>query len=287
MIQMLPLDAEPDEAEKQQITALILAGLGEAELKIAASYTAPFFWILRSSDGSEMMKGGSAFFLDTGEAIFGVTAAHVVEECLQDTKLRTFVQCMIGSKLGIPVPFSLGDRLIDGHPGIDIATFWMTPGEIQRAGLEVLRGFYQDWPPPLPQIDRGVTYCGFPGRGRRWLAPKEISFGCMAMAGIASSSNETSISVLIERGHLVQVLGDNSMPEDYDFGGISGGPMIAIVQTPTIRSWMPAGVIIQGPNPSGVINESISGLELIKARPIHFIKPNGEIDVDRWQQINF
>jgi hypothetical protein len=123
--------------------------------------------------------------------------------------------------------------------------------------------------------------------GRRWLAPREISFGCVAMAGIASSSNETAISVLIEREHLSQVLGDEAMPENYDFGGISGGPVIAIVQTPTVRSWMPAGVIFQGPNPSGITGESISGLEIIKARPMHFIKPSGELDVARWQQTHF
>lgn len=77
------------------------------------------------------------------------------------------------------------------------------------------------------------------------------------------------------------------MPKNYDFGGISGGPVLAIVQTPTIRSWMPAGVIIQGPNSSGVPGEAILDLEIIKARPIHFIKPNGEIDVTRWEQARF
>jgi hypothetical protein len=164
----------------------------------------------------------------------------------------------------------------------------MTPEEILRTGREVLRGFYYPrWPPPLPQVERGVTYCGFPGNGRQWLARREIVFGVVAMAGIATSCSETSISILIEREHLTQVLGDKSMPENYDFGGISGGLVTAIVQTPTVRSWMPAGVIIQGPNPSGVAGESITGLEIIKARPMHYIKSNGEIDVTRWQQTNF
>ena len=284
---MIPLDSEPSDAEKEAIVALILAGLGEAEIKIAASYTAPFFWVLRNSDRGQMIKGGSAFFLDTGERVFAVTASHVVEECLQDTRYGTFIQSMVGSKNGQPVSFFLGDRLIDAHHDIDIATFWMTPEEIRQTGLEVLRGYYKGWPPPLPQVDRGMTYCGFPGNGRRWLADREISFGCVAMGGIATSCNETSISVLIERQHLAQVLGDQTMPENYDFGGISGGPLISIVQTPTIRSWMPAGVIIQGPNPSGVDGEAISGLEIIKARPMHFIKPNGEIDIARWQETNF
>ncbi len=285
---MIPLDAEPDEALKKDAIALILAGLGEAELKIAASYTTPFFWVLRGGDGREMMKGGSAFFVDTGERTFGVTATHVVEECLQDTKSRTFVQCMLGSNLGTTVPFHLGDRLIDAHHDIDIATFWMTPEEIRQTGRIILQGFYHPrWPPPLPQQDRGVIYCGFPGKGRRWLAAREISCGCAAMGGIATNSHETSLSILVERENLFQVFGEEAMPKNYDFGGISGGPVLAIVQTPTIRSWMPAGVIIQGPNSSGVPGEAILDLEIIKARPIHFIKPNGEIDVTRWEQARF
>ena len=284
---MIPLNSEPDEAHKREAIALIRAGLGEAEIRIAGSYTAPLFWILRSCDGREMAKGGSAFFVDTGERILAVTASHVVEECLQDTKSRTFVQSMVGSDLGTPVPFHLGDRLIDAHHDIDIATFWLTPEEIRQTGREILRGYYHPrWPPPLAQKERGVTYCGFPGNGRRWLAPKEIIFGCVALGGIATSCHETSISILIERENLFQVLGDKVMPENYDFGGISGGPVIAIVQTPTVRSWMPAGVIFQGPNPSGVTGESISGLEIIKARPMHFIKPDGKLDLVRWQQAN-
>jgi hypothetical protein len=177
---------------------------------------------------------------------------------------------MLGSSCGTPVPFHLGDRLIDAHHGIDIATFWITPEEMRLTGRETLKGYYYPkWPPPIPQVGRGVTYCGFPGKGRRWLAPREISFGCAAMAGLATNSHETSLSILIERDDLLRVLGDDDLPENYDFGGISGGPVIAIVQTPTIRSWMPAGVIIQGPNPSGVTGESISGLEIIASNSFH------------------
>jgi hypothetical protein len=107
------------------------------------------------------------------------------------------------------------------------------------------------------------------------------------MAGMASNCRETSLSILIERENLAQIIGDEAMPEDYDFGGISGGPVIAIVQSPTMRSWRPAGIIIQGPNPSGLAGESIKGLEIIRARPIHFIKDDGHIDVARWEQSSF
>jgi hypothetical protein len=138
----------------------------------------------------------------------------------------------------------------------------------------------------LPEVDREITYCGYPGHARKILSLREISFGRFAAGGIATSVNEVSISVLIERPNLIQVHGDGVMSEDYDFGGISGGPLLAIVQTPTIRSWMPAGVIIEGPNRTGDVSQSIQGFEMIKARPVQFILPDGHLDVSRWEVNN-
>jgi hypothetical protein len=55
---------------------------------------------------------------------------------------------------------------------------------------------------------------------------------------------------------------------------MSGGPLIAIVQAEIMRTWKPAGVIISGPNPGDVPDQDfIPGFEVIRARPIHFIKP--------------
>ena len=97
----------------------------------------------------------------------------------------------------------------------------------------------------FPEVNAGVTYCGFPGHGRSVRSFREIVFGIFSAASYLTSANEQSISVQIERERLVQVHGDGVLSTDYDFGGISGGPLIAIVQTPTIRSSIPAGVIIR------------------------------------------
>jgi hypothetical protein len=74
----------------------------------------------------------------------------------------------------------------------------------------------------------------------------------------------------------LQVLGDKAMLEDYDFGEISGGRFIVIVQRPALRSWMPAGVIFLGPNPTGVEGESIRGWKSDGQCP-HFATPEGTI----------
>jgi hypothetical protein len=278
-------ETEPPASVIEEAIAVIRGGLGKAELEFVSSLTAPFFWVLRdSSTGKQMMKNGSVFFLDAGKGAFAVTAAHVVDECLKDTKSPMFVQCMIGSHGRAAYPFHLGDRIIDAHPEIDIATLRFSTIEVQTIGRAVLTGSQEKWPPRLAEVAGGVTYCGFPGNGRRWLAPRELSVGCVAMGGIATSAHETSISIQLERDKMMQVLGDEKMPENFDFGGISGGPVLAIVQTETLRSWKPAGVVIQGPNPTGDPTQSIQGLEVIVARPIHFINADGTLDIARWDR---
>ncbi len=267
-------------------TIVINRDLMKADLEFIVSLTAPLFWTLRDSSGNETVKGGSLFFLDTGEGVFAVTAAHVVATCREDSRSPKFVQSMIGSNCGVSLPIHLGDRIIDAHEDIDIATFRVTREEIQYIGRIPLTGCQKTWPPRLADVDGGVTYCGFPGYGRRSLAPRLRSFGSVPMTGSAASAHETCVSIQIERDKLIRVLGDEEMPENFDFGGMSGGPVLAIVQTGTLRSWRPAGVIFQGPNPSGDPAESIRGLEIIRARPVHFINSDGTLDIDRWNRSN-
>jgi hypothetical protein len=45
-------------------------------------------------------------------------------------------------------------------------------------------------------------------------------------------------------------------------------------------------MIYQGPNPCDDPRESITGLQIIKARRAHFILPNGQLDKSRWETIS-
>jgi hypothetical protein len=273
------------EEEKAEAIRLTLAGLGQAELEIVASYVSPIIWTVDEGDDRKRMKGGSCFFLDTGEATFGVTAAHVVQEFLNDTRTQE-VHCAIAAHDKRPLRIPLGDRIIDASAEIDVATFHVTSDEIQYFSKTPLRGHVREWPPKLAEPNGPATYCGFPGVGRR---PDRggVSFGAVPMGGIITSSHETMISIQIEREYLVRMLGKDDMPENFNFGGMSGGPLLAIVQAEIMRTWKPAGVIISGPNPGDAPDQDfIPGFEVIRARPIHFIKSDGYLDLDRWAQAN-
>ena len=74
------LELEPDYAEAVRIMA---GGLGRAELELATSFAMPLYWIYREDDGYRV-RNGTCFFLDTGQAVFGVTARHVVDQFRMD-----------------------------------------------------------------------------------------------------------------------------------------------------------------------------------------------------------
>ena len=52
------------------------------------------------------------FFLDTGEAVFAVTAAHVVLEFFEDLKIPN-VHAAVAAHGKSPMRIPLGDRIID------------------------------------------------------------------------------------------------------------------------------------------------------------------------------
>jgi hypothetical protein len=81
------------------------------------------------------------------------------------------------------------------------------------------------------------------------------------------------------------MLGGGVPPENFAFSGISGGPMLMVIQG-RLRSWALAGVVYQGPNTSENPDEAIAGLEIIKARRAHFLLPRGNLDTARWHSLS-
>lgn len=261
----------------------MLAGLGRAELEFVASLTVPLFWVERQPSGDFRVRNGSAFFLDTGERLFGVTAAHVIREMEAARARRNIVALNLGGTIQFDPDNRHRQIAIDDE--IDIATFQVGVDEITALEKVALTGYQRRWPPSPPQTGRGVYYCGFPGRNTLWMARDEISFGCVPAGGVASSVSELDVSTQIERDYILDVMGLGLPPENFDFGGMSGGPMLSVVERNGLRSWQLAGVIYQGPN-TEIGEDAITGLEVIRARRAHFIMPDGSLDLPGWASAN-
>jgi hypothetical protein len=62
----------PTEQEAREIARSI----GKVLLDFAATIVAPLYWVCRNADGTPYTRNGTAFFLQTKDALFGVTAAQ-------------------------------------------------------------------------------------------------------------------------------------------------------------------------------------------------------------------
>ncbi len=258
-------------------------GLGAFELRLVTSFCVPLAWREYDNQGAIAPRNGTAFFLNTGERFIGVTAHHVIAGYLESDARKGPLTLTTN---GVGIPLNVNGSLIDSHSSIDIATFAITEEEVKRLGKEVCGGYQKTWPPSQPMQNGGIYYSGYPGVGTRQ-TPGVITFGAVCGSGVATQVNEKVISSQIERQHLMPALGDGIMPENFDFRGMSGGPMITVVQHLGLRSWMLAGVIFQGPSTSNDANEAIAGLEIIRARPAHFIMSDGTLDKARWERLHW
>ncbi|WP_339036159.1 hypothetical protein WHZ78_01145 [Bradyrhizobium symbiodeficiens] len=210
----------------------IARSVGKPTLEFAASIVAPLYWAQRDDEGIITARNGTAFFLRKPDALFGVTAAHVVEgpggwreSCAHHGK----APLRLGAKNGASVELPWDARCIDID--IDIATFAISPREIETIERVPYGGLRAQWPPPALGVDVGITYSGFPAIGTRNLSREAVQFGVLCGTGLVSSVIDRDISMPLERDYLEPVLGEGVAPEDYDFSGISGGPLIYNVLT--------------------------------------------------------
>ena len=272
----------PEITSEEEAREGMAAELGKAELEFVTLITAPIFWVI--CDASGPPRSGSAFFLDAGKGPFGVTAQHVIAGWRTDHCSSNIEALQISD---LSIDFTGQNQIIDEHEELDIATFRIGAEEISKIGKAVLTGNQSEWPPPPPQKNKDVYFSGFPSTETCLIPPNEFLFGAAAGHGFVSSVNEKNVSSLIERDDgLIGVLGKGVPPEHYNFGGLSGGPMLTVIEHNGLLSLALAGVIYEGPNSSTDPTEGSIGMELIWARRAYFILPDGKLDRDRWENLS-
>lgn len=269
----------------------IMRRLGPEEQKFVVSISAPLYWEgPRRPNGTRTVRNGTAFFLKTAKATFGVTAAHVIEgpnswhACCEEhgpTPLR--LAGIRGNSIELP----FDARCVDMNLEIDIATFMIPEWEIESIDRNIYTGYQRDWPPPPPERHKGIFYAGFASEGTRTPRRNEVVFGAVTGSGIAHVVNDRDVISQMEREHLEASLGEGIPPENYHFGGMSGGPMLYVVETSSgLRLNALAGVIYAGPNTSTDPNESIPGFELFYARRARFIRDDGFLERELWDSVS-
>jgi hypothetical protein len=115
----------------QQAKELAGKAFGKTLLRTVGSYVVPICWP-KSVDGESVhLTNGTAFFVKTQEAVFGVTAAHVARGFLEDKARNPRTVCAL---LDSETEIDLQRDLIGMGAEVDIATFRVTEQLISSPG---------------------------------------------------------------------------------------------------------------------------------------------------------
>lgn len=247
---------------------LSMGEYGEETLKLVASFVAPIFWVRQADDGTDIINNGSMFFIDAGQGLFAVTANHVFEAYLKAKRSSPRIKCEIVPNCFEPpgretVSFDPEASLIDSDPEFDIATFQISPAEMEQIGSTVLT----TWPPMVPQMGFGVAFAGFPGHERRIVGPREICFRPFPVLAVPTSVNDRLISCQTERDSIVKSPGFSEAPPNYDTSGMSGGPLLTHIEQNGLYYW----------RLGGVIREGNKNMEIIFASRAECLLPDGNL----------
>jgi hypothetical protein len=242
----------------------------------AASHVSYFWWIRTSLLGTTVSNNASIFFLCIGDVLLGVTAAHVYQGYLDARKKSPgHIVCRIGNLEFDPESRLRGLGLRDR---IDIATFALTWDELKVIGKQAISVDPSGWPPPHPFSGQATFLLGFPGKSRLWLNPHAISFGLFIGLQHVGTASDRSITCPFERECWVDIMGRGLIPEGFDLGGISGGPLLLPMEAHGSWSMSVGGVISEAPS---------RGFETVVSTPAHFIAVDGTINDGRSAPVLF
>lgn len=251
----------PKQLSKEEAIALTRGPYATTVENAISASIGPFLWRERNESGDVKIRNGTVFFFQSERGSFMVTANHVFSAYLEArSKFGKFSRCQIGNLRLDPE-----DRLVAGSAPLDIAVFAILPDEIAKTAYE--EKFAMSYNPMPPQNGKGVFFAGFPGVARRQLNDREVEHGIFTALTVADNVTDTEISGHFDRAHQVDKPGRPSAPEGYDIGGVSGAPLVTIVDSESLCYW----------RLGGVMTAFNTAYEIFYATRADFIMPDGTL----------
>jgi hypothetical protein len=202
-------------------------------------------------------RNGSMFFIDTGAGLFGVTAKHVYDD-YQVVAAEKPVRCQIDE-----IPFDPIERHVSAGARCDVVTF-----KISNEELRMLDRLTTPWPPVVPEVGKTVLFAGFPGCEKNFSREASIEVKMYAAKWTVNSVSERDISLVRPPDdEVIDIHGRGFPKREYDFGGMSGGPVVAVIGGGRIFRWAL----------SGVIYELHQSMEILKAVRADCISEDGSV----------
>jgi hypothetical protein len=224
-----------------RIAANVTQRIVEAMTESLCASTPMLSWHGPRTDGDGMISaGGSAFLIRTQTGVFGVTAGHVVDGFIAARSTCRGLTATLGG-----FSFDLEGCLLGRGCRADIATFRVREADLPTIGFRPLE---RAWPPATPASNGIVLLAGWPGH-ERVVGTERVTGGIYIGWGSAGVSDlQITIRADHDRGLFSPLPGVPLPPPGFDFGGISGGPVMVIdAEDDGFRiGWRLAGVISEG-----------------------------------------
>ena len=222
-----------------RFAAAVIQNLVIALTDALCASTPMLSWHGLTSDGNIVSSGGSAFLVRTPAGILGITAGHVLDSFIAARRGREDVAATLGG-----LTFDLEERLVERGNSVDITTFQVSEAELSAVGFRPLE---KAWPPSIPANNGIVLLAGWPGHER--VVGQRVTGGLYIGWGSAGVSDlQLTIRVDHEKGAFSPISGVPLPPPGFEFGGISGGPVMLIDAGDDGLGikWRVAGVIAEG-----------------------------------------
>ena len=228
----------------------------------------PIYWHDNRKPFPKDVQGASCFFLRLDDGTVGITADHVVDAYHAARRQTPTVVCQVRQ-----AEFDLDAALIDRDQRLDLATFAVSEAQIEAIKAVVIdcRG---DWPPPKPEQTKKISFAGFPEIIRVVHADRSADFNAYGGLDVVEDVTDSEI-IFSYDPERVQPLKAPKPPLGINLSGCSGGPVLMHGTRNCLHRWFPVGLLIGAPK--GVGTGEFASLDIIRARRIDSLKPDGTL----------
>lgn len=231
---------------------------GDIVTKIARKCATPLWWAAPPVEQNGILHSATATLVRFNGNGLGLTAAHVVQALRRDQDESAGLVTFLG-RLEFPVL----DRVVSESADLDLCTFRVDASEFDDIG-KVPHEVAVDWPPRPPVVGEPVIYAGFPKPARRQTG-NLLEFGVDTGVGNVDSVRPGRISIALEH----DLLEGRVPPPDYNWGGLSGGPLLCVYGDAGLVRWRLCALMTE------VL--TLPGAQVLTASPLCDVRSDGVI----------
>jgi hypothetical protein len=228
-------------------------------------YVLRLSWCRDLSDARSVLHGASCFAVDVDGCLFGVTAAHVLRQYMQDAQDGTTHLLLDDAQID-PSIIGLGD-------GIDIATFRLSRDLLDRTGKKPILCKGSEWPPAPPERGKGVVLTGYPKDKQLVVSSRELVAEQVSNCLVVHDIYDNNMTLRVRPRNLRSLDGEPLPPLSMDVGGYSGAPVLTVSSEPGPLFRL-GGVLYEG----RVLQDDTGEFLDFKVEPISRLRRDGHLN---------